>query len=45
MKAIQVNVDDKLLDLIVKEGDDRRRKLGPTIVDILIEYFKKKKKL
>ena len=44
-RPIQINVDDVLRKKIEDEGTERRRKLGPTVVDILIEYFDRKEKL
>ncbi len=41
---IAIYPDEELRKRIEAEAAERRRKLGPTVVEILLEYFAKKKK-
>ena len=42
-RQIALYVDNRLLANIASEGVERRRTLGPTCIDILEEYFKRKR--
>lgn len=35
--------DDELRKKLIVESGKRRRKLGPTVIEILLEYFAKQK--
>lgn len=42
-RQVAVYADQKLFSKIEKEAAVRRRRLGPTVVEILREYFDKQK--
>lgn len=42
VRQLAVYVDPQFLRKIEREARDRRRKLGPTVLEILREYFEKK---
>ena len=42
-RQVAVYADEELFRKIEKEAQERRRRLGPTVVEILVEYFDKQK--